>query len=142
VTNYRASVRTLAAGGIFIATPVISHAAPGTNDGKCAAAQESTDPNNPNTATNHHNKPGGVLVDNGTGGPTVYASGSGAPDPSNLSGYIGVSGSHGYLEAGGDPAAATGWVTGHNTESGANGSLLVGAAPSICVGNGTTGVNS
>jgi hypothetical protein len=77
---------------------------------------------------------GPVLPADPTGGtaPYVYSSGG---DPTTGSGFIGVSGSGGYLQLGGNanPPSPSGQVSGSSTQTGLNGAASVGSSPSVCV---------
>ena len=63
--------------------------------------------------------------------PYVYSSGG---DPMTGSGFIGISGSAGYLEIGGNLNTQTGGVSGSQTDTGLNGTA---STSGVCV-NGTT----
>lgn len=105
-----------AAGGVaaLAVVPAIPALAAGPNNGSCASSSLPTPSSGDTTQT---------LPDGGV----VFAGGS----PTS-GGEAGVEGSHGYLEAQG--SASGGSVTGYQTESGLNGYLIVGSAPSVCVG--------
>jgi hypothetical protein len=109
---------TLAAAGFagLMAIPAVALAAPSPT-GDCAGT---TGPSTPNGAV--------VPVADPTGqAPYVYSSGG---DPTGGAGFVGVSGSHGYLEVGGNANTQSGGVSGHQTESGLNGTLTPSG---ICV---------
>ena len=107
----------LATGGLaaMMAIPTTAFAVSPT--GTCAGTSGPTTPNGPV-----------VPVSDPTGqAPYVYSSGG---DPTSGSGFIGISGSHGYLEGGGNLNTQSGGISGSNTDTGVNGTL----SPSgICV---------
>lgn len=114
-----------AAGGVaaLAVVPAIPALAAGQNNGSCASATLPT-------------PAAGDTVQSLPDGGDVFAGGGAT------GGEAGIEGPHGYLEASGSPTSG-GSVSGYQTESGLNGTLVVGSSPAVCIGvAGTGGVSA
>ena len=118
-------------GVLAISAPVASAATAGSCGEKTSQARDYSGSPDP-TASNYNSHYGQVtgtdtlqtLPDGGT----VYGDAS----QTGPSGYIGVTGSHGFLDLSGSQSSGI-TVQGYQTESGVNGKATVGTSPSVCL---------